>query len=497
MKSQPTTIHKSVVAEEINAAHVLLKKIEKFGVEVVAESEKRSASSLWELKRRADAGEPLFDRRHLNPGAASAVDKIRIGWTLAFLSSRQGVPLAVACRELNKVALQEEWPATDYFALRRAIEKLPQDLRTLLAEGSRAVFEKSALVGKREQDRPLELVQMDASEMPIWTIHPATGLLIKPWMTGVIDGFSRVVPWIEFHLAEPNALDAVAALTGAFTPKDDATLPFFGIPEVVQTDNAQAYIGKLVDSVAVRAGFIHECVPIKSPSANGKIERFFQTFQDRLLSRLDGYASQTSGKKKAENRRVVPWEVLKAISRKFLLEYHSSVHSEIGMTPWEAWHEHIANAPGYLVRPSEIRKRMRVDIECEVARQGVTVLGSAYSGKVLVGLVGRKISVLTSASGGDQSVDAYLDSVFIGKLTPTPFDTDEINKARLKRQIGLSDFRKKMKASLDACPPVGAPETVVPAAERKRIKASQKQPKRKGRIRPVKFEVESTEETKR
>ena len=494
MKSLPNTIHKTVVAEEINTAHILLKKIEKFGVETVAEAEKRSQSSLWELKRRAKAGEPLFDRRHMNPGAASAVDKIRLGWTLSFLSAHQGVPLAVACRELNKVAVEQKWPATDYFALRRAIDKLPQDLRTLMAEGSRAVFEQSALVGKREQARPLELVQMDASEMPIWTIHPATGQLIKPWMTGVIDGFSRVVPWLEFHLAEPNALDAVAALTGAFTPKEDETLPFFGISETVQTDNAQAYIGVVLNAVAVRAGFIHDPVPIKSPSANGKIERFFQTFQDRLLSRLDGYASQTSGKNKAESRGVVPWEVLKAVSRKFLLEYHSSVHSGIGITPWEAWHENISQAPGYFLRPAEIRRRMRVEIESYVSRQGVTILGTAYSGKALVGLVGKKITVLTSAAGGDQSVDAYLDGTFIGKLTPAPFDTEEINKARLKRQIGLSEFRKKMRQSLADCPPVDSPETTIPAEERKRIKASQTQPKRNSRIKPVKFEVEPTED---
>jgi len=67
MKSLPNTIHKTVVAEEINTAHILLKKIEKFGVETVAEAEKRSQSSLWELKRRAKAGKPLFDRRHMNP----------------------------------------------------------------------------------------------------------------------------------------------------------------------------------------------------------------------------------------------------------------------------------------------------------------------------------------------------------------------------------------------------------------------------------------------
>lgn len=484
------TLHRPDVASEINAASVLLRKIERFGIEAVARIENRSSSSLFALKRRAKDGLPLFDQRHMNPGAASSVDKTRLGWALAFMAAHQRVSVSVVCRELNKVALREGWPNTNYYALRRALAKLPLDLRTMLAEGSRATFEKTALVGKREQSRPLELVQMDASQMPIWSIHPATGEMIQPWMSGVIDGFSRVVPWLEFHLAEPNALGAVAALTGAFTPKNDPTLPFFGLPETLQTDNAQAYVGKMLDGVAVRAGFIHEPVPIKCPSANGKIERFFQTFQDRLLARLSGYASQTKGKGKGESWGVIPFEVLKAVGLKFLLEYHSSVHRGINCTPWEAWHQNVQHAPGYFVRPAEIRKKMRVDIACDVKRQGITVLGTEYSGKALVGLEGAQVTVLTSAAGGDQSVDCYHVGNFIGKLRPTPLVTDEINATRLNRHVGLTVFRRKMRESLQNTPPTDAPATVMPKEEKKRIRAAQGKPAKGRRLRPAKLGVE-------
>jgi len=102
--------------------------------------------------------------------------------------------------------------------------------------------------------------------------------------------------------------------------------------------------------------------------------------------------------------------------------------------------------------------------------------------------------VLTSAEGGDQSVDAYFAGNFIGKLRPVPFVADEINHARLGRKLKLSAFRKKMRESLKKCPPTNDPTTVVPSEERKRIQVAQKKSPRKRTIKPARFEVETQKE---
>lgn len=490
------TLLKSSVAEDLNRTRNLLKKAEVHGVEKTAQIAGMAPGSLWRIRRKVAAGLPACDRRHFNSGAASTLDNRRVEWALAFMSARQGAALSVVCRELNKAAVTEGWPKTNYYALRRAIGKLPADVRKLLAAGGKAAFEKTGLVGKRVQSRPLELVQLDASEMPIWTIHPATGELIKPWMTGIIDGCSRVILGMDFHLGSPDAFTTASAMADAFSPKNDESWPFFGIPETVQTDNAQAYVGKVLSGIAVRADFILDHIPAGCPSANGKIERFFQTFQDSLLSRLAGYASQSQAKGKAETRGVIPWEVLKSVCRRYLLEYHSSVHSGIETTPWEAWHENIQNAPGYLVPPAEIRRKMRVEVTCDVTREGVQVMGAGYSGKALNGLVGDMVTVLCSAKGGDQSVEVFHRGNRIGFLRPVPLVTAAINAARLKRQIKLSGFRKKMRETFENCPPEQAPEGVLPKEERKRIKAAQKKAPRNRTIKPARFEVEGQKETK-
>jgi transposase InsO family protein len=482
-------INKPTVATDIARANSLLRRAERHGVHAVAEQEGMHPATLWRMKARKSAGEPLYDRRRMNPGAASSVDDTRKGWALAFMAARQQVKMSVVCRELNKVALREGWPETDYQALKRAIRALPADVRTLLAEGSRSMFEKTSLVGRRDQSRPLELVQMDASEIAVYTVHPATGKLIVPWMTGVVDAYSRVVLDLRFHLEAPDAIESVAALASAFLPKEDETHPFFGLAETVQTDNAKVYTGTVMSAVSVRAGFVLDPVPVNSPSANGKIERFFGTFKARFASKLEGYTRQSHGMSKAKRYGIIPWEVLKSLGRRFLLEYHGSAHSELGVTPWEAWHEGIDRSSGYFVPAAEIREKMRVEIRAKVSREGVTVLGGNYSGPCLVGLVDEEVVVLASAFGGDQSVDAYHRGRFIGKLRPRELVADEINTNRVARKMSLQKFRARMRESLEATPPADGISSIRPADERRRIR--EKAPaKPKKAVRTVKLHVE-------
>jgi hypothetical protein len=258
----------------------------------------------------------------------------------------------------------------------------------------------------------------------------------------------------------------------------------------VQTDNAKIYTGTVMSGVANRARFVLDPVPLHSPGANGKVERFFGTFKTRFAATLAGYTRQSHGKSKAKNFGVIPWEVLKSLGRRFLLEYHSSVHSELGVTPWEAWHESIASAPGYYVPAAEIRKSMRVEVSCVVQREGVAVLGSNYSGASLNGLVDEEIVVLTSAMGGDQSVDAYHRGRFIGRLRPREFVADEINTTRTARKVSLTRFRARMRDSLSEQPPADGATTVRPREERARIKKERAKKPGKHSVRTVRLTVE-------
>lgn len=469
----PDQIPKPKIAEDINARQAILNRLKQSGVSVeeVAKMSKKHRSTVYRMKKRSASGESIIDKRLLSTGMPSKVDDLRAGWVLAFLAAHQGAPIAVACRELNKVAEGNGWPQTNYFGLVRYLDKLPADLRRLLSDGSTAMLEKSMPVGRRENYRLLELVQADFTELPIWTVDMADGSLFKPYMSGIIDAASRVPMGIRIHRKVPDAIEVVAAVRKAFLPKDDPAFPFWGVAEVFQCDNAGVFVGTQLAGAALRTGFVVDPIAVGQPEENGKIERFFGTFARGFLSRLQGYADQSSGLAKAK-KGAIPFPVLERLAWRYLLEYCSSVHSELGCTPWEKWHDLVGAASGRLFPRKHIRDGMRVELEGNVTREGISIDGRYYNGTCLNGLVGDKITILATPGECDQIVPAYHRGTKIGRLQLANQVADEINAGRLDRAKRLMKFRKDLSKKLDEMPQVDHPETVVPAEVNKATKVA-------------------------
>ena len=457
-------------------------------VEEVAKIVGKHHSTLYRMKKRAEAGETLIDRRLISTGMPSKVDDMRAGWALAFLSSRQGASLSLACRELNKVAEANGWPETNYYGLYRYIEKMPSDLRQLLAEGSKSMLLKSMPVGRRENYRLLELVQGDFTELPIWTLDLANGKIFKPYMTGVIEAASRVVMGVKFHKSPPDAIEVVGTVRKAFLPKDDPAFPFWGVPEVFQSDNGGVFVGTQLTEAAQRTGFIVDPIAIGQPEENGKIERFFGTFSRGFLARLEGYADQSSGKAKAE-RGVIPYPVLERLAWNYLIEYSATVHSEINSTPWEKWHELVGASANRLFPRKHIADGMRVMLEADVTREGVSIDGRYYNGSCLNGFVKRKVSVLVTPQECDQTVPAYYKGKLLGTLRLATKVADEINSGRFPRAKRLIKFRKDMAGKLDELPQVNHPETVKPKEAQKVARANRDKKAKAGKSLKLKREI--------
>ena len=70
--------------------------------------------------------------------------------------------------------------------------RLPADLVTLAHEGTKAYSDTFELVHRREADRPNAIWQADHTPLDILLIRP-DGTTAKPWLTMVIDDYSRAV----------------------------------------------------------------------------------------------------------------------------------------------------------------------------------------------------------------------------------------------------------------------------------------------------------------
>jgi putative transposase len=87
-------------------------------------------------------------------------------------------------------ALQEGKPS--YAVVRRIVRGLPASLLTLAHRGNKAYSEGFDLVHRREASRPNAIWQVDHAQLDIKLLRE-DGSIGRPWLTIVIDDFSRAV----------------------------------------------------------------------------------------------------------------------------------------------------------------------------------------------------------------------------------------------------------------------------------------------------------------
>src|SRR5713226_4252754 len=136
---------------------------------------------------------------------------------------------------------------------------------------------------------PNAIWQADHTPLDILLIRP-DGEAAKPWLTTVIDDYSRAVAGYFLSFQDPSALHTSLALRQAIWRKEDSRWAVCGIPEVLYTDNGSDFTSNHLEQVGadlkIRLVF---SIPGK-PRGRGRIERFFSTVNEMFLCELDGYA---------------------------------------------------------------------------------------------------------------------------------------------------------------------------------------------------------------
>ncbi|BAY29313.1 integrase, catalytic region [Nostoc carneum NIES-2107] len=121
------------------------------------------------------------------------------------------------------------------------------------------------------------------------------GVLDRPWLTVVIDSYSRCVMGFYLGFDNPSSQIDALALRHAILPKSyDSEYqlhdewPAYGKPNYFYTDGGKDFTSiHTTEQVAVEIGF--SCALRRRPSDGGIVERFFKTLNDQLISTLPGY----------------------------------------------------------------------------------------------------------------------------------------------------------------------------------------------------------------
>lgn len=272
-------------------------------------------------KRRSDQG-----RRRLSEPLATLAEGLALG--------KPPPTIRAVHRRVCEVARERGEDPPGYWQIRQIVRGLSPALTTLAHEGSKAYTARFDLVHRREAQAPNALWQADHSLLDILLVREGKAPA-RPWLTTIIDDYSRAIAGYLLSFEAPCALHTALALRQAIWRKDDQRWSVCGIPDALYTDNGSDFTLEHLEQVAadlkIRLVFSTPGVP----RGRGRIERFFETVGQMLLSSLPGYAPQSNTV--AGEPSLTLCEMDRCFHEFLLQTYHRREHGETKMSPQARW----------------------------------------------------------------------------------------------------------------------------------------------------------------
>jgi putative transposase len=329
-------------------------------------------------KKRMDRGE----RRVVSAKLKGAIEGLAL--------QKPPLPIAALYRQVSRVSKDVGEKAPSYGTVFNIVRSLPADLVTLAHEGAKAYSNTFELVHRREASGPNAIWQADHTPLDILLLKP-DGEAAKPWLSIVIDDYSRAVAGYFLFFEEPSALNTSLALRQAIWRKEDSRWIVCGIPDVLYTDNGSDFTSQHLEQVSadlkIRLVF---SIPGK-PRGRGRIERFFSTVTEMFLCELDGYIPGGAAVRGNPRLTLAEFDVL---FRTFLLDvYHRRECSETKTPPVERW-----EANGFLPRmPDSLEQLDLLLIQVAKARQvrvdGIHFQSLRYISTTLAAYIGETVTL--------------------------------------------------------------------------------------------------------
>jgi putative transposase len=306
------------------------------------------------------------------------------------LALRRPPPTAAAIhRQLLAVAGEQGWPAPSYRTVCAIVHALDPGLVTLAHDGSKAYREGFDLLHRREAAGPNDMWQADHTQLDLW-VRDQRDRPAKPWLTVILDDYSRAVAGYRVSFAGPSALQTALALRDAIRPKPDPHWHVCGIPATFYTDHGSDFTSQHLEQVAADLAMVLVFSTAGMPRGRGRIERFFQTVNQLFLGTLPGYAP--AGSPPAEPVLTLP-ELDERLHRFLVEDYHHRMHGETGMAPQARW-----EAGGFLPRLPESAEQLdllllTVAKPRRVHRDGIHFQGLRYLDLTLAAYVGEWVTI--------------------------------------------------------------------------------------------------------
>lgn len=288
-------------------------------------------------------------------GLPEAVEEVLTSSIRLHYLNKQKKQPAKVIREVTslckKLGLEPPHPNT----IRNRIKHLSNFEKTKAREGIKAARRRHFLSkGKFPgADFPLAVVQVDHTLVDLVLVDDMHRLPIgRPWLTLLIDVFSRMVQGFYISFDPPGNLSLGLCLSHAFLPKNEwlhkhginGEWPCWGLPRTIHADNAKEFRGKMLSTACQEYGIDLEWRPVATPHYGAHIERLLGTLNGEIHA-LPGTTFSNPQKRGEYDSAAHSVMTLQEFERWFAVlcieAYHQRRHSELGCSPLARWQEGI------------------------------------------------------------------------------------------------------------------------------------------------------------
>jgi putative transposase len=303
--------------------------------------------------------------------------------------------------------------------------------------------------------------------LDIWIIDDR-GQPARPWLTVIIDDYSRAVASFRAGVDAPSALGTALTLRQGIWRKQEPRWQICGIPEVFYTDHGSDFTSRHLEQVAADLKMQLMFSTVGEPRGRGRIERFFETVNQLCLSELPGYRPSDSPLGTPIPTPGLTLTQLEARLQDFFLGgYHQRIHGETGVTPQARW-----EAGGFLPRlPDSLEQLdlllLTVTSTRRIRQDGIRFQGLRYLDLTLAAYVGESVSIRYDprdlAEIRVYHQDRFLCRAVCQELAGQTISLKEIVQARRARQRELRRGLVQRSAVVIAyLPPSEIPRTLDP-----------------------------------
>jgi len=244
--------------------------------------------------------------------------------------------------------------------------------------------------------------QCDHTRADVLLVDQHGELLGRPWLTTVIDTYSRCIMGINLGFDAPSSEVVALALRHAILPKRygvEYKLHFewgtYGKPEHFYTDGGKDFRSNHLSQIGAQLGFV--CHLRDRPSEGGIVERPFKTLNDQLFSTLPGYTGSNVQQRPEDgekNAKLTLRELEQLIVRYIVDRYNQSIDARMGdQTRFGRWEAGLPSVP-VLLEERDLDICLMKQSRRTVQRGGCLQFQNVmYRGEYLEGYAGETVNL--------------------------------------------------------------------------------------------------------